>query len=187
MAPVDDGSTGTHNITLVLPAGSFDARAGAGHILRSGLHRFGMDVAVDDVRILTSGPFDWPVRSVTYQGAVLVGDAAGYYDPFTGQGIYQAMAGAEQLAEHLDTALRAGAVSKASLAGYAQAHRKLRNAARRLQHIIEFVCARPALADFAFARCARNHRAARELLAATGDLIPAGSLFSPRFLMRLLA
>jgi 2-polyprenyl-6-methoxyphenol hydroxylase-like FAD-dependent oxidoreductase len=33
------------------------------------------------------GPFDWPIRTVVGDGVLLVGDAAGYFDPLTGQGI----------------------------------------------------------------------------------------------------
>src|SRR5690606_3800968 len=36
-------------------------------------------------RWMASGPFDVPVRNVAFDGVALVGDAAGYFDPFTGQ------------------------------------------------------------------------------------------------------
>lgn len=187
VAPVDDGRDGWHNITLVLAEGAFDPRRGVRSIIADGLERFGVAVAANDPDVLACGPFDWPVRAVAYEGAALVGDAAGYYDPFTGQGIYQALAGAELLAGHLDRALRNGGVTRRRLAPYELQHHRLRGSTRRLQQIIEHVCAHPALADFAFRRCARNRPAARQLLGATADLLPAQQLFSPRFLMRLLA
>ena len=185
IAPVDGQPHGTHNVTLVLQSGSFDARRGAKHIFQQGLRQFGLEVQLNGDRLLTSGPFDWPIRAVSHDGAALVGDAAGYYDPFTGQGIYQALAGAELLAGHLDAALRKGPAPRRALAGYEQEHRQLYAATRRLQRIVEFICARPRLADYAFGKCRQNGDAARELIAATGDLIPAESLFSARFLMRL--
>jgi flavin-dependent dehydrogenase len=46
-----------------------------------------------------SGPFDWPVRRCWSPGVALVGDAAGYFDPFTGQGIYRALRSAELASE----------------------------------------------------------------------------------------
>ena len=52
-----------------------------------------------------SGPFDWPVRRCWAPGVVLVGDAAGYYDPFTGQGIYRALRSAELAAPAVDAVL----------------------------------------------------------------------------------
>ncbi len=186
IAPIDDQAAGMHNITLVLHENALDRHAGPQAIVAAGLERFGVDIHVNGDRILASGPFDWPVRNVAFDGAALVGDAAGYYDPFTGQGIYQALAGAEALADVLDDALRNGAVTRASLEPYAEAHRRQRTHAKRLQQIIEFVCAHPRIANLVFERCNRNHDAARELMAATADLVPADSLFSTRFLMRLL-
>src|SRR6185503_2280361 len=70
-----------------------------------------------------SGPFDWPTRRTVADGVVLVGDAAGYYDPLTGQGIYRALRSAELAARAIDSALRGGRVSSADLRGYALRHR----------------------------------------------------------------
>jgi menaquinone-9 beta-reductase len=186
IAPIDDQPGGMHNITLVLQHAALDRHAGPRMLLEAGLRRFGVDIHVNGDRILASGPFDWPVCNVAFDGAALVGDAAGYYDPFTGQGIYQALAGAEALADNLDSALRNGAVTRASLNPYAEAHQRQRTHTKRLQQIIEFVCAHPRIANLVFERCNRNHDAARQLMAATADLRPADTLFSARFLMRLL-
>ena len=186
IAPIDDQPAGMHNITLVLHENALDGHVGPRAIVTAGLERFGVAAQVNGDRILASGPFDWPVRNVAFDGAALVGDAAGYYDPFTGQGIYQALAGAEALADSLDDALRNGDVTSASLKPYAEAHQRQRTHAKRLQQIIEFVCAHPRIANLLFERCNHNHDAARQLMAATADLHPADSLFSTRFLMRLL-
>lgn len=137
--------------------------------------------------LLASGPFDWPTREVVAEGAALVGDAAGYYDPFTGQGIYQALACAELLAEEADAALRAGDVSAARLRRYAVRHRDLVRGPRRLQHLIEGITSRPRLARAAIARLASRPAMAQALIAATGDLLPPVSLLSPRLLLSFLA
>src|SRR5213594_4800065 len=57
--------------------------------------------------VLATGPFaQWSRTAVAPGGgAVLVGDAADFFDPFTGQGIYSAMRGAELLAECLISVL----------------------------------------------------------------------------------
>jgi flavin-dependent dehydrogenase len=175
IAPVEPGANPLCNITVVV-SGKIEARNGArpatpGDMLRDALAGFPerdlSGLVANDTDVLASGPFDWPVRRVVHDGAVLVGDAAGYYDPFTGQGIYQALAGAELLADHLITG---------ELAAFESAYRALLAPARRIQHGIELVCSRPALARFAFARLAHTPRAAARLIQVTGDLRPARDL-----------
>jgi flavin-dependent dehydrogenase len=187
IAPVEAGDSHTsHNLTLVLKCGSFDPGLGTARIVQQGLRQFGFQQSCDDARILASGPFDWPVPQIAFDGAVLVGDAAGYYDPFTGQGIYQALAGAELLAQHAGSCLGSNQLSRRALQGYARAHGKLVASAKRVQRMIEFVCARPRVAHHAFGWLARDRNVARTLLGVTGDLVPAHVLFSPRFLMSLI-
>jgi len=73
-------------------------------------------------RVLATGPFArWSRRPVASGGgALLVGDAADFFDPFTGQGIYSALRGAElasaAVLDHLTTG--------ASLERYARARRR---------------------------------------------------------------
>ncbi len=121
-------------------------------------------------------------------GAALVGDAAGYYDPFTGQGIYQALASAELLAQEADAALRAGRPGDGILLrGYARRRLRLLRGARLLQRVIEAVLSRPCQADAILARLRRAPAAADALVAVTGDLRRAGSLLDPRLLFSLVA
>jgi menaquinone-9 beta-reductase len=185
IAPVAAGSA-RHNLTLVLHDGSFDKRSGPARIMRNGLALFGINldnVAANDV--LACGPFDWPVGHAAFPGAALVGDAAGYYDPFTGQGIFQALAGAELLAKYAAAAVCTNTVHRFAQSGYTEALSQLTRPARRIQRIIDFVCARGSLCDYAFAKFARDDFLARSLIAVTGDLASPHSLFSPRFLTRL--
>jgi menaquinone-9 beta-reductase len=105
---------------------------------------------VDDV--LATGPFDFPVRAATADGALLVGDAAGYYDPFTGQGIYRALRGAELAATTASDALRNGGCAAAHLRSYEEARRRLFRPGEWVQRVIEAVVSRPAL----FAAVARE-------------------------------
>lgn len=133
--------------------------------------------------LLASGPFDWPVRSPIAPGAALVGDAAGYYDPFTGQGIYQAMAAAELLADAVAPALAAAGSDAAldrGLRSYRRAKRRLTRPARRVQRLVEAVVSRPRLASAVLRRLAAGSgRAMDRLIEVTGDVRPPRSLISP--------
>ncbi|MCI0432219.1 MAG: FAD-dependent monooxygenase [Gemmatimonadetes bacterium] len=134
--------------------------------------------------LLPSGSFDVPTRACTAPGVALIGDAAGYYDPFTGQGIHQAMRDAELLVESTATAL---ADSRSpSLEGYARAHRRLVRGMRVVQHLIDVALRRPWSADAAIAWLRRRPAALASLLAVTGDLAPPASLVTPRALVAML-
>ena len=203
MAPVGGGRA---NLTLVVDRERAGDLAGLGPaaFFRRWLERVPglpdrLGDAADPVagEILASGPFDWPSRGPVAAGAALVGDAAGYYDPFTGQGIHNALAGAESLDREVGPVLESARVATAStptpeaaldaaLARYARAHGRRTRPVRRLQRLIEAVLSRPWLADRALARLARAPVVMDRLIEVTGDLRPPGSLLSPRLLSSFL-
>lgn len=135
---------------------------------------------------LASGPFDRPVRQVAYDGAVLAGDAAGYYDPFTGQGVYQALASAFLLAPCIDDALRRDDATASVFSSYVRARAALVRGPRLVQHGIEAVLSRPGRANRAIGRIRDATPFARAILAVTGDIRPARALLSPRALASLI-
>src|SRR6185436_765787 len=51
--------------------------------------------------VVATGPFASYTRRAWAPGAALVGDAADFFDPFTGEGIYAALRGGEILADHV--------------------------------------------------------------------------------------
>ncbi|MEK6597345.1 MAG: FAD-dependent oxidoreductase, partial [Gemmatimonadota bacterium] len=75
--------------------------------------------------VMVTGPFGGRARRLVAGGALLVGDAAEFFDPFTGEGICTALRSATLA---VDTALEAlttpGLVVRARLAPYARAHRR---------------------------------------------------------------
>lgn len=104
------------------PGGRFDPRPGWRSILEalpevaSRLRGVGPTEAP-----VASGPFDRPVRRAFAPGALLVGDAAGYYERLTGEGIYRGLRGAEIAEPYALEHLEAGSVS--ALAEYDRALR----------------------------------------------------------------
>jgi flavin-dependent dehydrogenase len=132
------------------------------------------------------GPLAYRVAPPREDGVVLVGDAAGFLDPFTGEGIYAALRSAEIAAEVGARAVRAGDVSAAALRP-AHVRRGVEFAAKTratlvLQRVIAHRGASIAAARLLVARPAHLAR----LMGVFGDFIPPRALLQPGFLAGLL-
>jgi flavin-dependent dehydrogenase len=125
-------------------------------------------------------------RRVSGDGFALVGDAASFLDPFTGEGIYEALRGATLLAPVADAALQAGDLSARRLAPYGTARRRAFWARRQVCWLVQGFIATPALMNYATARLDRRPTAALTLAGVLADLYPARQGLSPVFLARLL-
>ena len=172
------------NLTRVVRGGrGADVASDALDLLRRAAgHIPGLGAARPDGPIRASGPFHWLTRRVVGPGLVLVGDAAGYYDPLTGQGIHRAISGAEEAARVIDDALNHGAlVGEHSLAPYARSLRRTQEPGRRVQRTIEWLLGHPSLLAGALSYLDRAGTLP-DLVAVTGDARPVRSLLTPRHL-----
>jgi len=131
-------------------------------------------------------PVSSAVKNVVAPRALLVGDAAGFLDPLTGEGIHFAIAEAELAAATAERALSAGRFDVAFLRSYARALARLRRDKTLLHPLLQGLLRRPRLADAIGARLSAAPAAAEQLLAVIGSLRPARSLLHPRFLGALL-
>ena len=132
------------------------------------------------------GPLAYRVAPPREDGVLLVGDAAGFLDPFTGEGIYAALRSAEIAAEVGGRAVKAGDVSAAAL-GPVHARRVAEFAAKtRLTLILQRVIAHRALSVAAARLLARRPAHLARLMGVLGDFVPPRALLEPRFLARLL-
>src|SRR5829696_7596038 len=132
------------------------------------------------------GPMAHRARRVIGDGFVLVGDAANFLDPFTGEGVYEALRGATLLAPIADAALRTSDLSAQRLAPYGAARRRAFWAKRQVCWLVQGFIATPALMDYATTRLNRRPTAALTLAGVLGDLRPARQALSAVFLARLL-
>jgi len=189
LGPIGNGVT---TVALVLPA----TEARRGEQFFPELNRFpgvaGRFRARHIVRrVLATGPFArWSRRPIAIGGgALLVGDAADFFDPFTGQGIYSALRGAELAAECLIPALATSTrrpVTAAELRGYARARRRAFAGKWVLERIIGLAVGWPALIERVVTRMARRPELADLLVRATGNCVPARAVFQPRVIAGLL-
>ncbi len=118
--------------------------------------------------------------------ALLVGDAAGFYDPFTGEGIGMALRGAGLAAEVLCGALRRGEVGRRALAPYETERRRAFRARLRLDRLLQGILARPPLTDWVAHRLRRDPDLADLLARVAGDSADAARILRPGFVARLL-
>ena len=135
-------------------------------------------------RVLATGPFArWSRRSVARGGgALLVGDAADFFDPFTGQGIYSALRGAELAAAAIIDLLATGA----SLDRYARARRREFMGKWLLERMIGIAVGWPALIERVVGCLTRRPELADLLVRATGNCVPARSVLTPGVLAGLV-
>lgn len=139
-------------------------------------------------RVLATGPFASRARRAWAPGAALVGDAADFFDPFTGEGIYAALRGGELLAAHL---LTAGDVAdRAAVDRALHAYDRARREEFGGKWIVERLIGRAVASRFLMNRAARALAARRDLadllVGVTGDFVPAREVLRPAFVLRLL-
>jgi geranylgeranyl reductase family protein len=131
------------------------------------------------------GPLALEASRVSAPGALLVGDSAGFYDPFTGEGVTLALRSAEMAAEVADRAL--GASNGFDLREYDRARHAATRDKFRINRLVQCVVAWPALSNAMARRLSRRLDLADRLVGIAGDFVPAESAWSLRFLLDLLA
>jgi geranylgeranyl reductase family protein len=131
-------------------------------------------------------PLARQVRRRTGDGFLLVGDAAGFLDPFTGEGVYKALHGARLAAPVIVSALERGDTSARALAPYARAYRRAFFANTQVLRIVQGFVHAPALMSYVIDRLEQRDELGRVLTGVVSDLHPARQALSPVFLARLL-
>jgi flavin-dependent dehydrogenase len=118
---------------------------------------------------------------------VLVGDAAGFYDPFTGEGVTLALRTAELAAEAVAEALDRPSTSPLPrLVGYARARDAATRDKFRFNRVLQVAVGWPDVANAVARRLARRPDLADRLVSIAGDFVPARTAFGARFLLDLL-
>ena len=150
-------------------------------------------IAGDDVAWAAGDPMDtvagaWPLGNRVTRRAgrrwLLVGDAAGFLDPFTGEGLYRSLASAELAAAAIHARQRG---SERAFGAYERAMQRRFLAKDGVSWLVQAFLSQPRLFEYAARRVSARDELRATLGLAMGDLIGAGRVLDPRFLVALLA
>jgi flavin-dependent dehydrogenase len=133
------------------------------------------------------GPFASHARRASHPGALLVGDAADFFDPFTGEGIYSALRGGELVGETVVAALASSPSAEAeAFQSYERTRRREFRGKWWVERLIGVgVASSPIVNRAARALAARKHLADL-LVGVTGDFVPAREVLRLSYLAQLL-
>jgi flavin-dependent dehydrogenase len=116
-------------------------------------------------------------------GWLLVGDAAGFLDPFTGEGLHRALVSARLATDAIDRQLSG---DEGALAAYDRAMGARFRAKDAVSLLVQAFLGQPALFEFTARRLAARDGVRETMGLVMGDLVPASRALDPRFIAALL-
>jgi flavin-dependent dehydrogenase len=181
------------NVTLVVPTHrAKSARGRVEQFFSDGVAEFPVvreRMASGEVQgaVLATGPFAARSRPVVAPGAMLVGDAADFFDPVTGDGIYSALRGAELATEAAIEALsRPGLLTVDRLSQYLQTRRRVFAGKWMVERMIGYTIEFPRFLERVVSRAGRRERVAHTIIGVAGGFVPAREILNPIFLARMV-
>lgn len=137
--------------------------------------------------VLATGPFEARSRPVVVPGALLVGDAADFFDPVTGDGIYTALRGAEVATETAIEALsRSGPLTLDRLAQYLRTRRRVFAGKWMVERMIGYTIEFPRFLEHIVTRASRRDTVAHTIIGVAGGFVPVREVLNPIFLGRMV-
>ncbi|MEX2425720.1 MAG: NAD(P)/FAD-dependent oxidoreductase [Thermomicrobiaceae bacterium] len=175
------------NVSLVVPLGSKPGHQTSGDYFDETIRKLpGIDRLLGDAERISNvrglGPMGKRVRKVSGRGYLLVGDAAGFFDPLTGEGIHRALDGGKLAAQAV---LRAMNRDDRRPTGYRQARSREFGDKERVCRIIQLLLQSPAALDYVSSRAMHREQVSQPLRGILGDYRPAREAFQPSFLWNL--
>jgi flavin-dependent dehydrogenase len=134
-------------------------------------------------RVAGASPLGHRVTRRAGRNWLLVGDAAGFLDPFTGEGLHRAIVSAELAARAAIATLRG---RPEALAAYDRQMRRRFAAKDVVSWLVQAFLERPALFEYAARRIEARGPVRETMGLVMGDLVPASRALDPRYLSALL-
>ncbi len=138
---------------------------------------------LEKVRSIDSLAFQ--VDSVPVGGLMLVGDAMGFIDPFTGEGIYLALRSARLAVDEALKAFALGAFSRKVLSGYEKRRHHEFNKKFILCRALQLLISNRYFCKRVVSLLNVRHDLADALVGVIGDYYPPGKVVSPVFAVKL--
>jgi geranylgeranyl reductase family protein len=130
--------------------------------------------------VLATGPFGWRSQRAVGNGVILVGDAAHFFDPLTGDGVAAALHGAALAAQVILQALgRLDVPTRRALAPYETMHRRLFGGRWSAQRLLGAAVAHPRLFDLGLRALTQRRELGDRIVQFAGSVAPVSSLFQP--------
>jgi flavin-dependent dehydrogenase len=135
--------------------------------------------------VQVTGPFASQAARGWAPGALLVGDAADFFDPFTGEGIFAALRGGELAANAARQAFDAHDEMgrQRALAGYDVARREAFGGKWLVERVIAAVVGSPLLINRVADALSTRDDLADLLIGVTGDFVPSREIVNVRYLL----
>lgn len=124
------------------------------------------------------GPLAFHTGRSAKAGALLIGDAAGFYDPFTGEGVGHALSGSQLAAREITSALTEGDgyLAESRLMRFDRQQRAAFKSRKRLGVTLQTVIRHPLAANLVVRFLRGRQSFADLLLGVVGDLLPPSAL-----------
>lgn len=189
LAPVDGGLV---NVNVILPRRALPRmEGGLERFLRESIARHpGLRDRFHGARLAGkprgTGPMAVATRSAVAPGVALAGDAAGFVDPFTGEGIYLSLRGAEMLADAVIEAHQNGRPLEGALAVYASHRRRELHGRVRACRTIQGLLRWRQLFYYLHGRLRSRPELGARVIAVSGDYLPPEEVLRAGFFARLL-
>ena len=146
--------------------------------------RFARAERVTPVR--ATGPFASAAKVAWAPGAALVGDAADFFDPITGEGVYAALRGGELLSDCIIEELGAGAKdAHRGLKRYEAARRREFSGKWKVERLVGLSLCSPKLMNRIARVLAADKNMADLFVGVTGDFVPPSAILNPRYFLKL--
>ncbi len=140
---------------------------------------------VEPVRSVESLAFT--VAPVPCGGLVLVGDATGFIDPFTGEGIFLSLRSAQIAGEVIHAGFQSSNFSRSFFSVHDARRREEFRGKFLLSRVLQRLIYNPSFCDRVLDGLSKNQAYAETLAGVVGDILPARKLVSVKFLLQLLA